>query len=271
MDTLNAEDLRSSATLIMKLWTSSKTASSGNEAELSKLNYHLRNLLPDAEKYPNPINFVIPTWETLWRLVATCLARVYDNAEYCHVFEEFLQDPTSRRFHDHSDSTISNVGYSDGLCADFIINETLRLHPPSRHISRSFPIETPSISIPVPKLTFVGGWPVLTLDWRHRTQIQTEVADIEAAHLSTDIWGMNALTFEPRRWALHADKDAPTLFVFGHGPLMCVGKKWAPMAAAIIVGAILECIKADGLEIVGGRSIGGREGWDDWMIQSFET
>lgn len=278
MDTLDPKDLSASATLIMKLWATSKTVSSSSSSatvhqpdDLSILNSHLRTLLPDEEKYPNPIDFVIPTWETLWRLVATCLARVYDQAEYRHVFEDLLEDPTTRRFH--------NDLSSDGLCAAYIMNETLRLHPPSRRISRSFPVETSSISISIPitipKFTFLARWwPTFMLspNWGFRwdpnsstTRIQTQVANIEKVHLSTDIWGLNALGFEPRRWTEKA--PATNFFAFGHGPLMCIGNKWAPMAAAMIVAAVLEGIEAEGLEIVGAESIGGRTGWGGWRIQ----
>ncbi|KAJ3740419.1 hypothetical protein DFH05DRAFT_1405193 [Lentinula detonsa] len=271
MESIDAQDLRASATLITELWAMSKKQTSVSSAAsspsssctlpdvdaLATLSTHLRRLLPDTEKYPNPIDFVVPTWETLWRLVATSLAHVYDNEVYRHNFQELLGDPTAERFR--------TTSFDSTLCTEWIINETLRLHPPSRHISRSFPVkEHPGLRILVSLLPkFIRGR--LKLD----SIIRSEIADIESIHLSTNIWGPDALEFKPRRWKAYADAaDAPTLFAFGYGPLMCVGKNWAPMAAALIAGAILESIEAEGLEIIGTAVIGGRAGWAGWEFQT---
>ncbi|KAJ3991512.1 hypothetical protein F5050DRAFT_1581301 [Lentinula boryana] len=271
MESIDAQDLCASATLITELWAMSKKQTSGSSAAsspsgsctppdvdgLATLSTHLRRLLPDTEKYPNPIDFVVPTWETLWRLVATSLAHVYDNEDYRHNFQELLGDPTPRRFR--------TTSFDSNLCTEWIINETLRLHPPSRHISRSFlVIAHPGLQILVSLL------PKSLRDYlRLDSIIRSEIADIESIHLSTDIWGPDALEFNPRRWEKYIGAaDAPTLFAFGYGPLMCVGKNWAPMAAALIAGAILEGIDAEGIEIFGTAVIGGRAGWAEWKFQT---
>lgn len=273
MESIDAEDLRVSATLITKLWGISKlkkissavplmnaSCTSPDIDDLTTLNYHLRRLLPDTEKYPNPINFVIPTWETLWRVVATCLAHVHENVEFRRVFEELLEDPTSERF--------KTTSFDSKLCADWIISETLRLHPPSRHISRSFVIEQP------PFLQFVRALlPRSVTDQLGLAPlIRSEIADVEGIHLSVGIWGADVLEFSPRRWGRYTNpSETPTLFAFGYGPLICIGKNWAPMAAALIVGAILEGIEREELEIVGTGIIGGRAGWLGWRVQSREA
>ncbi|KAF9061691.1 hypothetical protein BDP27DRAFT_1406565 [Rhodocollybia butyracea] len=273
IDELDAEGLRVSATLIMKLWTLSKTAHwssiDSSESELTTLNEHLCRLLPDREMYPDPINFVIPTWETLWRLVATCIARIYKDVPYRDVFRNFLDEPTYQRFGpSNSRSRADDTDISD-LCASWIINETLRLHPPSKHISRSFVVGKPFILQFMISFTprCIAGWLKLEGD-ASSPQIRSQVADVEKVHLSTDIWGPNALDFEPRRWrSLNDRRDrTPTLFAFGDGPLMCVGKKWAPMAAALMIAAIFEGFEAEGLDIEGTSTIGGRAGWDGWRI-----
>ncbi|KAJ3911453.1 hypothetical protein F5877DRAFT_73167 [Lentinula edodes] len=272
IESIDAEDLRVSAMLITKLWGISKLkisstvplmdapCTSPDIDDLTTLNYHLRRLLPDTEKYPNPINFVIPTWETLWRVVATCLAHVHENVEFRQVFEELLEDPTSERF--------KTTSFDSKLCADWIVSETLRLHPPSRHISRSFVVEQP------PFLQFVRTLlPRSVSDQLGLAPlIRSEIADVEGIHLSIGIWGADALEFNPRRWARYTTSlEAPTLFAFGYGPLICIGKNWAPMAAALIVGAILEGIEREELEIVGTGIIGGRAGWIGWRVQSREA
>ncbi|KAJ3980648.1 hypothetical protein F5890DRAFT_1540360 [Lentinula detonsa] len=271
MESIDAQDLCASATLITELWAMSKQQTSVSSAasspstctppdvdRLATLSTHLRRLLPDTERYPNPIDFVVPTWETLWRLVATSLAHVYDNKDYRHNFHELLGDPTPGRFR--------TTSLDSNLCTEWIINETLRLHPPSRHISRSFPLvkEHKGLQILVSLLPkFIRDH--LRLD----SIIRSEIADIESVHLSTDIWGPDALEFKPRRWERHAGAadSAPTLFAFGYGPLMCIGKSWAPMTAALIVGAILEGIDAERLEIIGTAVIGGRAGWAGWEFK----
>ncbi|KAJ3777308.1 hypothetical protein FB446DRAFT_660264, partial [Lentinula raphanica] len=271
METIDTEDVRVSATLITKLWAMSKMKKSGSVPsaappsddtsttpiidELATLNHHLRQLLPDLDKYPNPVDFIIPTWETLWRLVATSLAHVYDQEEYRRSFQELLENPTPERF--------STAQVTPRTC--WIINETLRLHPPSRHISRSFSIEQHPLRQFLHGLLPKFTRDIFSLD---RCPIRSEVAAIEVVHLSTEIWGTDALKFNPKRWGEYTGSaNVPTLFAFGYGPLMCIGKNWAPMAAALIVGAILEGVKEGGLEIHGTTVIGGRSDWVGWCVQ----
>ncbi|KAF5367213.1 hypothetical protein D9757_012214 [Collybiopsis confluens] len=317
MDSIDGEDLRVSAKLITELWGKSKTppppstTSSLDEAyfpsDLKVLKYHLRRLLPNEESYPNPIDFVIPTWETLWRLVATSLAHVHENEEYRQVFESLLEEPSYRQYRGLGLGDDSRTTESDAyplipespMCAEWIINETLRLHPPSRHISRGFLGESDEANR-TPFLRVLTAFaakviPRSIVQWVRHTNVSerssasasshlrltvTEVADIESVHLSTQIWGADARMFNPRRWAVRAEgkvaltttndesgkTEPPVFFTFGHGRLACIGEKWAPMAAATIIAAVLEGIKVDGLEIVGTSHIGGRTGWDGWMI-----
>jgi hypothetical protein len=57
-------------------------------------------------------------------------------------------------------------------------------------------------------------------------------------------------------------------WVFGYGKLRCVAATWAPMAAAVVAGIVVEGIEEGGMEVVRGEGgVGGREGWKGWVVR----
>ncbi|KAF2621924.1 hypothetical protein BU25DRAFT_435148 [Macroventuria anomochaeta] len=118
----------------------------------------------------NPLNFLLPAYETMWRVVLRCFIEVHlrdaaNKAEWHLVLANFLdklRNPTCMPDAFHRDSPI-------GLRPSDIAKESLRLYPPSRHVHRDFNGEL------------------------HR-------ADIESCHRFKLLGGDDPLVFRPERW-----------------------------------------------------------------------
>ncbi|EKM83228.1 hypothetical protein AGABI1DRAFT_29914, partial [Agaricus bisporus var. burnettii JB137-S8] len=263
VDELDIRSLASVTTIINQLWTYSKSPGNTNKETSSSLSQrlqsHLRQLVPPESGLSNPIDFVVPTWETLWRVCATLIARIQEDQSYEDVFHEFLhaETPINRQFN----VSVNPYGFS---VRDFVV-ESMRLHPPVKRISRFQTHSTSSNdhhhifrSSPIPGPTRV-------------------VADIEKVLRDPEIWSEDAPFFNPRRHreqlqskvGVHEQirAQAETLkLVFGHGPLRCVAASWAPVAAAVIGATIVGQIREGGFEVVVGDRIGGRVGWGGWKV-----
>ncbi|KAJ7184553.1 hypothetical protein C8R46DRAFT_1299667 [Mycena filopes] len=240
IDSLASSDVELVGELITDLWLLSKRPEHIPEHLLEMLNNHLRPLLPDVEKYPNPLDFVIPTFETLWRLVAVTIAHVHTDAAACGAFRDFNENPTCEQFH------ASRLG-GTSPSAEAYICESLRHSPPVRHITRH---------------TFKPRWLLTSIT----PPFPLLIADIESAQRTAfwdsdsppDVYDATRFLHEPR---------SNDLLAFGCGPLKCAAAGWAPMAAATIVGAVLNRVDGVAHYIVRGPRIGGREGWDRWEVR----
>ncbi|KDR84643.1 hypothetical protein GALMADRAFT_220297 [Galerina marginata CBS 339.88] len=241
------EDVALVAQGIIKLWALSKKPDPIPPIILEDLTVHLRRLVGDDEQFPNPLDFVVPGWETLWRVVATAVAYSYGNKEMRTAFEDFNVRPSDDRFR-------GSQGSAD-ISVEGIVNEAMRLHPPSKHIGRS------KVSKWYP--SFLANWIQPSF-----TRVKHQ-ADIEQL-LRCDIWGPDANEFRPSRHhpreVLPEQKQALG-FVFGYGPLRCIAGSWAPMAVGVIAGAILGQLEMNGYELQAGPTIGGREGWNGWVVK----
>ncbi|KAK0185971.1 hypothetical protein F5146DRAFT_936600, partial [Armillaria mellea] len=227
------------SSLITKLWALSKHPDPIDPTLLPLLNHHLRALVPDTDAYPNPLDFVIPAWETMWRVVATTFAHVYKDDRFKRALEELHANPSMTQFRLHScDPSVESM-----------IIEAMRLHPPSKHISR--------LSSRLP--SFLPRW------MSSRFFETLHVADIWAVHYSSAVWGSSVEMFDPSRHAVRTPEQEEGFLAFGYGKLQCVAKNWAPMAAAIILSSILAGID-ENYRVEAGRGIGGRDGWDGWDI-----
>jgi dihydroceramidase len=54
-----------------------------------------------------------------------------------------------------------------------------------------------------------------------RNSYEIIAADIEACHLSTDIWGLGAESFDPMRWHILSDEQNEAFMPFGGRPFQC--------------------------------------------------
>ncbi|KAF9225900.1 hypothetical protein BS17DRAFT_669522, partial [Gyrodon lividus] len=240
-ETLHHQDVVYVTNIINKRWTQSKTMNAvamRQDDSLHEITTRIGAWIADHDQYPNPLNFILPAYETMWRLVAVTVAHVYrcrSNTLHDTVIA-FGQNPTEEQF-----QTFGNEGQQASMQA--IILEALRLHPPTRHIGRASEV----------------SW------WKKLFVPSIEIADIEAVHLSDD-YGENTSEFNPMRFHPSHMQGRPELFSFGHGKLSCVAATWAPMAAALMVASVIEQMQGAGFSLTIGRQIGGRSGWDGWMV-----
>lgn len=244
---------------INELWTLSKSDAPPPSELFQQLHDHLRHLVPSSTSFTNPIDFVVPTWETMWRVCATTIAHIQESEECKTLFHEFLQTEALTTQH------FEAAGSQDFSVKDFV-EEVMRLHPPSKHISR---LRTHESDInpqgdPSNVLERLYAWirgPSV------RTHVVREVADIETVLQTGTIWSHEAHVFNPRRYRTPNPqmKEAQKL-VFGYGSLRCIAASWAPVAAGIISATFLEECREGGWEVVPGKRIGGRVGWEGWRV-----
>ncbi|KAJ7145011.1 hypothetical protein C8R43DRAFT_562420 [Mycena crocata] len=245
---LAADDVDIVTELITDIWILSKSTDRIPNYLLDTLNTHLRLLIPDHDQYPNPLDFVIPTWETLWRVVAQTLAHVHEDAAACGAFHDLHDNPFREQF---SSSRLEGTSPS----VRHYITESLRLHPPVKHITRHLSWEPRLATFLIPRF--------LSANMPRRV----EVADVAAAHRAA-FWGSNPPpdVYDAARF-LREPERARDVLAFGYGRLKCAGMHWAPMAAAVIISAILNRVDGVSHHIQRGHRVGGREGWDGWIIQ----
>ncbi|KAJ7700775.1 hypothetical protein B0H17DRAFT_1046613 [Mycena rosella] len=95
---LASTDVKAVADLITRIWILSKKPERIPTHLLQKLNDHLRQLMPDEDAYPNPLDFVITTWEVLWRVVGVTVAHVHADAVACEAFRDLNENPGFLQF-----------------------------------------------------------------------------------------------------------------------------------------------------------------------------
>ncbi|RXW16122.1 hypothetical protein EST38_g9735 [Candolleomyces aberdarensis] len=248
------EDVVKVTSHINRLWALSKKPESIPLHLLPQLNDALRRLIPDTQAYPNPVDFVIPAWETLWRVVAIAVAYSHQDEGMLDAFLSLYRTPSVKTF----------AGHGARLSPKNIVDETMRLHPPSKRIGR------------MKTRPFCQYLPSTILELLQRIIpnriTQKESADVAKIQQCADIWGSGAGQFDPSRFLCSAEptkEQFDTLkYVFGGGPFRCIGASWAPVAVGVICSAVLTTIDGrDDLRIVQGAEIGGRDGWNEWYIE----
>lgn len=79
---------------INDLWTLSKSSTYRPDL-LEAVNARLRLWLPT---YANPLEIIIPTYETMWRVVAVAVALAHDNLHALPVFTQLMEQPTHEQY-----------------------------------------------------------------------------------------------------------------------------------------------------------------------------
>ena len=238
---LYRDDLIFVTNAINRRWTDSKKGNMAilnQDDSLDKLRQCLNLWIGDRDRYPNPLNFILPAYETMWRVVAVTVAHLY-----CHgddnlrdVVLRFADRPTEEQFR-----SFGKEGLEPSM--KNIVTEALRLHPPTKRISRA----------------------ALVPWWKRYFVPSLEIADVEAVHLSS-VYGNGTAEFEPMRFHPSRTPEQPELFAFGYGRLSCPAASWAPMAASLIVAKVVEHMSGGGHMLTVGPRIGDRSGWDGWRI-----
>jgi len=227
---------------INTLWIESKTSIEVSKEKKQKL-WEALDSITDMGSKPrkNPLNFILPAYETLWRVVLSCFIEVTFRKGAQQMWRDelghFLDDPTGASFENaSSDSPPTSVAVK------FIVNEALRLYPSTKSVYRELKTEGNE----TPELV---------------------VADIEQCQRLPEIWGLEPERFMPARWEAFTQETQRSLMTFGAGGFVCPAKpKYGPFMIAILVAALATNISPekwilklyrDGSEV--GRELGDGE------------
>lgn len=232
-DDSNDQAIYKLASEINRQWLWSKTATATTRASrLPGIKRTLCQLFPEWQAagcpaHSNPLNFLLPGYETLWRVVLRGLIEVGfhdsdDGPTHCSILQKFHDNPTVEALN-HADG----VG---GTSAGNIVKEVLRLYPPTRRIYRDYKDQDSGAAI-------------------------TRAADVEALHRNETVWGSDASVFDPSRWSEtgFTERTKDSFLAFGASPFPCVarsaGEGFLPFGVAIIallLGGISAQVNRDG-------------------------
>ena len=237
---------------INQLWTASKSSTCRPTSSiLAQINRYLHTWLPDNPADPfheTPLELILPAYETLWRLVAHTFTYVEGTPGYIRLFLDFFNTPTATQF--------AAPGLSRTPSAQDILQEVLRLHPPTKRIKRS---QNDFSSIPAWIRRGIFGMAGFDC---YPACSNILAADIEALQRSS-VWGPSPHEFDAMRHRAPTEAQRLCFIPFGLGPLKCVASSLAPRLAGMIVAGV--AIRDD-IELTRGKSQGSREGWGEWRI-----
>ncbi|KAJ5713410.1 Cytochrome P450 [Penicillium malachiteum] len=244
-------DILNLARQINEGWIQSKNGNRPGRDDSVMLNFEqnkaiqasLQAVFPNqAEHGLNPLNILLPSFETMWRVVLRALLELKfqtgcENPEWAKAMVSFCWNVTKEEFERRpslrmTTSTKVVIGgdsrpsQEKTPSAKDIVLESLRMYPPTRRIYRAYVWDDyPASCEPEPIY---------------------KAADIEACHLRTNIWGSNAVNFDPARWMTitRADRAQTHAFMpFGYGVCECPAKAvFGPRMIGVLVGALLSAL-----------------------------
>ncbi|KAF2808208.1 uncharacterized protein BDZ99DRAFT_390957 [Mytilinidion resinicola] len=209
-----AEELASD---INDIWLASKCGTIPKWRTQTRTHMLLRSILPSTDPLnlaENPMNFILPAYETLWRVVLRCFIEVLyrgpraSRTTWRRAIQESLSHP--------KDSSVDVSKFS----TNNIAREALRLYPPTRRVYRYF--QDPATGYP-----------------------EVEAADLEACQRDETLWGADAKTFNPDRW-MTIDDPARRLLAFGDSPFRCPAyNEFGFRMIILLTGALSEGVGED--------------------------
>ncbi|KAH8423322.1 uncharacterized protein LDX57_001080 [Aspergillus melleus] len=194
-------------------------AKKGCDVPAFKENAYLQEALSAIFEYNlsdernNPLSVILPGFETLWRVVLRMVLELGFRREAGHegwtkTLVDFANSPNRYK--------ILSPGLSFLVSAEGLVNETLRLYPPTRRIYRDFQQS------------------------KRSETTTTYAADVEACHLSPEIWGPDAAVFNPMRWSSLTKAQEVAFMPFGATPFQCPARpSFGPRAIGLLAGVIL--------------------------------
>ncbi|RAL08921.1 uncharacterized protein BO97DRAFT_459915 [Aspergillus homomorphus CBS 101889] len=212
------------ANRINDVWQTSKTETNLVDfARNDELQAPLSAIFPEydiTDPRKNPLCWILPGFETAWRINLRMLLELQFNAgndrpKWRETMIAFMRKPTKAQFEDRQTSEVS---------AKDLVAEALRLYPPTKRIYRAF-------------------------EWEEDgdTKLDTFAADVEECHLSNEIWGLDALRYNPLRWKTLTDAQKEAYLPFGGAPYECPAKAvFGPRMIGLVVGATLEAMQRKG-------------------------
>jgi len=153
----------------------------------------------DHDRDNNPLNLILPGYETLWRVVLRCFIEVVarphrESENWCHILQAFANTPTIEQLDE-------NIGRTPVSASD-IAKEALRLYPPTRRVYRDLKVDG---------------------------EMKRVAADIEDAQRSADPWGDDPLIFRPERWnernLSNSQVEQRAFLAFSTPPFACPARR----------------------------------------------
>ncbi|KAL9132168.1 MAG: hypothetical protein Q9217_000102 [Psora testacea] len=200
---------------ITTLWVKSKDARLGtDDFDKARLKHNVSSLLPNINlQHPmdNPLNFILPAYETMWRAVFFGLIEVVfkstPTSRWVGKLQDYLAKPSKKCFEEVGEDGPSIVSVSH------IVNEILRCYPPTKRVYRK-------------------------LHMTDKTEPEIVAADIEACHLDQTTWGEDASGFRPDRWKnIHPEAQA-AFMPFGGSPFVCPAKQdFGPRMIGLLIAS----------------------------------
>lgn len=237
------------AQTINDCWDYSKSYSPSNAYYMRRAKVDLENaltkLFPEfdstSNSRDNPLNYILPAYETLWRIVLLCLIEISfrqnrqaKTVEWREVLRKFLADPTRAAFEESATTDTGKI-----VSVSHIVNEGLRLYPPTRRIHRMYRWGNP-----------LGKQEILA-------------ANIEGMQRNPAFW-KHPLTYNPSRWLRIGEGPREAFMPFGNKPFVCPAQKeFGPRMIGILVAALAVNIDPEGLELWYQIDCGPREALGD--------
>ena len=227
---LEENNVAQAADCINELWILSKKIPLDDDlvaTQRLKLYEALERISPDFKFTPRetPLNFILPAYETLWRVVLRCFIEVSfrnpDSAQkWRGILHDFHVNPSGTQFKAWADG--ANVSVS------FIVSEALRLYPPTSRVYREYQIDGESS--------------------------KTVAADIESCQRRETIWGADSKLFRPTRWN-DLSKEAKEAFMpFGGGRFICPAREtFGPRMIGVLVAALVSGLSPNEWKIGSGK------------------
>ncbi|KAJ5629542.1 hypothetical protein N7528_003199 [Penicillium herquei] len=252
-------DILKLADQINKGWIRSRNSSKDGTDMLNfehneAIKTSLKAVFPhQAEDGSNPLNILLPSFETMWRVVLRLLLELKfrtsrENPEWAKVMISFCWNVNKEEFESRSGLRATTTTASKAVIvrntesspektpsAKDIVLEALRVYPPTRRIYRAYAWGDSQASH--------GPETVDIDDLPSKLPFRTVAADIEACHLRTDTWGSDAASFVPTRWMTTTRAQIHDFMPFGHGICECPAKAvFGPRMIGILVGALLSAL-----------------------------
>ena len=217
---------------INSLWIQSKGTGTPTKSDKHDLQEALAKAIPQeklSSPHENPLNLILPAYETLWRVVLSGFLQVTFvqgvSPTLRSVLANFLANPTTT-----ARKELVHSPEASAISVDLIVKEALRLYPSVKRVYRQFHMD-------------------------NRPGPEEVAADIETCQRTKALWGADAECFVPSRWTNASDDAQKSYMAFGVPPFVCPAKaEYGPMVIGILVAAFADHINSEGWHVKLGES-----------------